>query len=331
MNAAEGAILEPPARTIIHHMPGHLPSDAHALLTILDFVRWGASRFNRAGLCFGHGTDNAIDEAAWLVGHALELPSDRLAEFATCRVTDAERAEIAALFDRRIGERRPTAYLTGRAWFAGIEFVVDEHVLVPRSPLAELLTDGFAPWMEPTHIGRVLDLCTGSGCIGLAAAVHLPEADVDLTDISPAALRVAAENRARLGLTERVGIIESDLFAGLDEQVYDVIVSNPPYVSAADMEALPTEFRHEPILALAGGDSGLDLVLRILRDAPDFLDEDGILVVEVGASAPALAARFPQVPFTWLDFTHGGDGVFLLRQPELLDFHADFAAAVAAR
>lgn len=311
-------------------MPPISPAETDSLLTIRDLVRWGASRFAAARLHFGHGTDNAIDEAAWLTADALHLPHDRLAEFGGCRVTGREREVIVGLIDRRVVERRPTAYLTGRAWFAGLEFIVNDAVLIPRSPIAELIRARFEPWMDPAHIGRVLDLCTGCGCIGLAVAAHLPEAEVDLTDISPAALRVAAENRALLDLEERVGIIESDLFAGLGEQVYDLIVSNPPYVSAADMEALPAEYRHEPTLALAGGDSGLDLVLRILRDAPDFLDEGGILVCEVGASAPALAERFPEVPFTWLDFAEGGDGVFLLHQDELLQYHDLFATAVAA-
>lgn len=311
-------------------MPAISPAETDALLTIRDLVRWGASRFSAARLHFGHGTDNAIDEAAWLTAHALHLPSERLGEFGECRVTEREREVIIGLLDRRVAERRPAAYLTGRTWFAGLEFSVTDQVLIPRSPLAELILTGFSPWMDPERIGRVLDLCAGCGCIGLAVAAHLPNAEVDLTDISPAALRIATENRARLGLADRVGIIESDLFAGLGDQVYDVIVSNPPYVSAADMDALPAEYRHEPALALAGGETGLDLVLRILRDAPDFLDEDGILVVEVGASAPALIERFVQVPFTWLDFAHGGDGVFLLRQDELVTYHAAFATAVAA-
>lgn len=307
-----------------------MPADIDALLTIEDFVRWGASRFNAAGLAFGHGTDNAFDEAAWLVAHALAMPPPRVAEFRTCRITAPERAAIAELFAQRIGERRPAAYLTGQAWFAGLEFVVNDNVMVPRSPLAELVTAGFAPWIEPERIGRVLDLCTGSGCIGLAAALHLPDADVDLADISPAALRVAAANRALHELEGRVRLIESDLFAGLDEQVYDLIVSNPPYVPADELEALPAEYRHEPRLAFAAGESGLDLVLRILRDAPDFLDEDGVLIVEVGSAAEALERRFPQVPFTWLDFEQGGDGVFVLHHPELVEHHPLFAKAVAA-
>jgi len=307
-----------------------MSAETAALETIQDFVRWGASRFGAAGLFFGHGTDNAFDEAAWLVAHALHMPPALVAEYRGCRVTDPERAAIIDLLGRRTDERRPAAYLTGRTWFAGLEFVVDEHVMVPRSPLAELLTDGFAPWIDPEHIDHVLDLCTGSGCIGIAAAMHLPDADVDLTDISPAALRVAARNRSLHGLDERVRIIESDLFAGLEEQGYDVIVSNPPYVGAAELESLPQEYQHEPELAFAAGETGLDLVLRILRDAPDFLDEHGILIVEVGNTAEALAERFADLPFTWLDFEHGGEGVFLLRRQQLVDYHPRFAEALAA-
>jgi ribosomal protein L3 glutamine methyltransferase len=307
-----------------------MPTETDALETIQDFVRWGASRFGEAGLYFGHGTDNAFDEAAWLVAHSLHMPPTRIGDFAGCRITETERAAVLELLDRRIDERRPAAYLTGRTWFAGLQFVVDDNVMVPRSPLAELVTDGFAPWADPARIGRVLDLCTGSGCIGIAAAMYLPDADVDLTDISPAALRVAARNRALHGLEERVRLIESDLFAGLDEQGYDVIVSNPPYVAAAELESLPAEYRHEPRLAFAAGETGLDLVLRILRDAPDFLAEDGILVVEVGNTAETLTERFPGLPCTWLDFERGGEGVFLLHRQELTDHHPLFAEALAA-
>lgn len=307
-----------------------MPDETDALLTIQDLVRWGASRFNEAALHFGHGTDNAFDEAAWLVAHALSLPPERLAAYGGCHVTGSERGAVVALHRRRLDERQPAAYLTGRTWYAGLEIAVDEHVMVPRSPLAELIVDGFSPWADAERIARVLDLCTGSGCIGLAAAVHLPEADVDLADISPAALRVAARNRAALGLDERVRIIESDLFASLDEAVYDVIVANPPYVAAAELESLPSEYRHEPRLAFAAGEHGLDLVLRILRDASDFLTDDGVLIVEVGSTAAALEERFPGVALTWLEFEHGGDGVFVLRRDELLEHHSLFANAVAA-
>lgn len=304
-------------------------SDTDDLLTIQDWVRWGACRFSEAGLHFGHGTDNAFDEAAWLVADALRMPPTRVSEYATCRLTRPEREAVAALLARRIDERCPAAYLTGRTWFAGLEMIVSDQVMVPRSPLAELIVDGFSPWTDPARVSRVLDLCTGSGCIGIAAAAYLPDADVDLADISPAALRVAMRNRALHGLEERVRIIESDLFATLDEGVYDVIVSNPPYVAAAELEALPAEYRHEPKLAFAAGESGLDLVLRILRDAPDYLADDGLLIVEVGNAAEALQDRFPDLHWTWLEFERGGDGVFLMRRQELTDAHALFAAAVA--
>ena len=307
-----------------------MPAETDTLTTIQDLVRWGASRFAAAGLFFGHGTDNAFDEAAWLVAEALHMPVQRVAEYRDCRVTASEHAAVMALLERRVVERRPAAYLTGRTWFAGLEFVVDDSVMIPRSPLAELIADGFAPWLEPERIGRVLDLCTGSGSLGIAVAAHLPDVDVDLADISPAALRVAARNRSLHGLEERVRLLESDLFAGIGEQGYDVIVSNPPYVSAAEIELLPPEYRHEPRLAFAGGETGLDLVLRILRDAPDYLDDEGILLVEVGNSAAALQQRFPTVPFTWLEFEHGGEGVFLLRQQQLIEFHPRFSEAVVA-
>jgi len=310
-----------------------MAADTDQLIHIQDLIRWGASRFGEAGLFFGHGTDNAFDEAVWLVAHALHLPIERIDAFRACRVTDSERAQVLALLERRIVERRPAAYLTGRAWFAGLELAVDEAVMIPRSPIAELISTGFAPWLEPEHIRRVLDLCTGSGCIGVAIAAHLPDTDVDLADVSPAALRVATRNRALHGLEERVRIIESDLFADIAEPgedgAYDLIVSNPPYVGAEEMEALPQEYLHEPRLALAAGESGLDLVLRILRDAPDYLAEDGRLVIEVGNTAAALEQRFPEVPFTWLTFEHGGDGVFLLSRGELAEHHPKFAEAVA--
>ncbi|MFP4076399.1 MAG: 50S ribosomal protein L3 N(5)-glutamine methyltransferase [Halochromatium sp.] len=300
------------------------------LLTIQDLVRWGACRFIEAGLHFGHGTDNAFDEAAWLVAHALGMPPALTADYSQCRVTRAEREAVTALLARRVDERRPAAYLTGRTWFAGLEMSVSDQVMIPRSPLAELISNGFAPWIDPAGVGRVLDLCTGSGCIGIAAAIHLPDADVDLADISPAALRVAMRNRSRHGLEERVRIIESDLFAAIDDEaVYDVIVSNPPYVAAAELDALPAEYRHEPQLAFAAGESGLDLVLRILRDAPDFLSDDGLLIVEVGSAAETLRDRFPELHWTWLEFEHGGDGVFLMHRQELVDAHPAFAKSVA--
>ena len=294
------------------------------LFTIQDFVRWGASRFNAEDLFFGHGTDNALDEAAHLVLHALHLPPDLSATYRECRLTYPERSQVAELLERRVSERKPAAYLTNRAWFAGLEFYVNENVLVPRSPLAELVEAGFDPWVDPEAVGRVLDLCSGSGCIGIACAVYLPEAEVDLADVSSKALEVASRNLARHRLEDRVRVLESDLFAGVGERQYDVIVSNPPYVSAAELATLAEEFRKEPQLGLAGGESGLDLVLRILCDAPDYLNEGGVLVVEVGNSAPELERRFPDLPFLWLDFERGGEGVFLIKREQLLEFHPLF-------
>ncbi|MGQ9659433.1 MAG: 50S ribosomal protein L3 N(5)-glutamine methyltransferase [Thermochromatium sp.] len=289
------------------------------LISIQDFVRWGASRFNAAGLHFGHGTDNALDEASLLVLGALNLAPNLPANFRDCRLTPAERVRICELIDRRISERVPAAYLIGRAWFAGLEFRIDPHVLVPRSPIAELVEVGFDPWIDADHIHRVLDLCTGSGCIGIAAAVYLPDADVDLVDISPEALAVARDNVARHGVGDRVRLFESDLFAALGDQRYDVIVSNPPYVSRAEFAALPAEYHNEPPLGLLAGEEGLEIVLRILDEAAAHLNEHGILVVEVGSALPALEARLPGVPFTWLEFERGGEGVFLLTREQLLE------------
>jgi ribosomal protein L3 glutamine methyltransferase len=310
-----------------------MPADTDALTTIDDLVRWGASRFAAAGVFFGHGTDNARDEAHWLVAHALHLPFELAAEYGGCHVTPSERETVLALLARRIDERRPAAYLTGSIRFAGMVFDVTDAVMIPRSPLAELIEQGFAPWAEPERVRRVLDLCCGSGCLGIAAAAYLPDAAVDLADISPAALAVAQRNCRRHGLEDRMRVLQSDLFAGIgsdEDDGYDVIVSNPPYVSTAEMETLPAEYRHEPALALVAGETGLDLVLRILRDAPDWLADDGILVVEVGNSAAALAAALPLVPFTWLEFDRGGEGVFTLDRAALAAHHDQFAEAVAA-
>lgn len=289
------------------------------LITIRDFVRWGASRFNEAGLFFGHGADNAIDEAAQLVLGGLHLEPGLPAAFHDCRLTPGERVTLCDLIERRLVERVPAAYLTGRAWFAGLEFDVDRHVLVPRSPIAELVETGFGPWLDPARIGRVLDLCTGSGCIGIATAAYLPDADVDLVDICAEALTVARRNVARHGVEDRVRVLESDLFASLGGNRYDVIVSNPPYVSRAELASLPVEYHGEPSLGLLGGEDGLDVVIRILGEADRFLTDDGILVVEVGSSAQTLDDRLPEVPFTWLAFERGGDGVFLLTREQLVE------------
>lgn len=299
------------------------------LETIVDFVRWGASCFNEAGLFFGHGTDNAVDESLFLVLHALHLKPGLPPELMQSRLIESEKREVADLIRRRVEERLPSPYLTHEAWFGGLPFYVDERVLVPRSPIAELIEGQFSPWIESEEVHSILDLCTGSGCIAIASAMAFPWAEVDAVDISSDAIEVAKINIERHRMQEHVTPIESDLFGSLEGKRYDLIVSNPPYVDAEDLAEMPEEFRREPELGLASGDDGLDITVRILSQATDYLTEKGSLVVEVGNSEAALVERFPDVPFIWLDFERGGEGVFLLHAETLLECRDQFLAALA--
>ncbi|OJW49985.1 MAG: ribosomal protein L3 N(5)-glutamine methyltransferase [Candidatus Accumulibacter sp. 66-26] len=288
------------------------------LLTLRDLLRFAVSRFNEAGLFFGHGSDNAWDEAAYLLLHTLHLPLDRLEPFLDARLTSGERESALRILERRIIERVPAAYLTNEAWLGEHRFYVDERVIVPRSFIAELLDEELAPWVEdPWAVGRVLDLCTGSGCLAILAAHAFPEARVDAVDISADALAVAARNVADYGLEERLRLVNADLFAGVQGERYDVIISNPPYVNAESVAALPEEYRREPEIALGSGHDGLDLTRRILAEAAGHLNPGGLLVVEIGHNRDDLEAAYPETPFTWLDTAAGDQYVFLLRREEL--------------
>ena len=287
------------------------------ITTVGDLIADVADKFAAGGLTYGHGTDNAEDEAAWLVFSVAGLSWGSGADVYSETVSDSDIQRINALAARRVHERRPLAYLLNEAWFAGLRFYVDERVLVPRSPIAELIHERFEPWVDPDSVHRILDLGTGSGCIAIAAAMAFEDAAVDAVDISADALAVAAINIEAHALGSRVTPIESDLFDGLGDRRYDLIIANPPYVDAEDMTSRAEEFRHEPSLGLASGKDGLDATRRILQQASRFLNDDGILVCEVGNSQPALEAAYPDVPFIWLTFEHGGAGVFLLNKHNL--------------
>lgn len=290
------------------------------LVTIMDYIRWASSQFNRAELTYGHGTENALDEAVALVSHALAIPHDVPAPMYQARLTDEEKSAVIELINKRINKRIPLPYLTNEAWFAGIPFYVDERVLVPRSPLAELIEQHFEPWLDLTNTpdSRFLDLCTGSACIAIACAMAFPESHVDAVDISRDALDVARINVKKYALEQQVSVIESDLFSALPEKRYNIIISNPPYVDETDMANLTEEFKHEPALGLEAGKQGLDIVTRILEKAANFLLPGGLLIVEVGNSAPALEQALPHIDFTWLEFERGGQGVFLLSYEQLM-------------
>ncbi|WP_311954656.1 50S ribosomal protein L3 N(5)-glutamine methyltransferase [Halomonas garicola] len=298
---------------------------AAGLPRLRDCVRWVTSEFHLAGLYYGHGTDSAWDEAVALTLGALHLPWDVDPAVLDATLLPVERARIVALARKRITRREPLAYLLGEAFFAGLAFNVDERVLIPRSPIAELIEDGFSAFFGDEPPARVLDLCTGSGCIGIATAQYLPTCEVTLTDLSREALAVAKENITRHDVGDRVRAVEADVFDGLAGQRFELIVANPPYVDAWDLATMPAEFRHEPALALGAGRDGLDIVRRMLREARGYLTDDGWLIVEVGNSDRHLEAAFPDVPFMWLEFERGGQGVFALSAAELDARAASFA------
>ncbi|TXH59501.1 MAG: 50S ribosomal protein L3 N(5)-glutamine methyltransferase [Thiothrix sp.] len=298
------------------------------LSSILDFIRWGASQFRAAELSFAHGMASALDEAAYLVLHTLHLPVDTPELYFASKLTQVEKQKVMDILERRIIERKPAAYLTHEAWFAGLPFYVDERVLVPRSPIAELIEKQFYPWIDETQVAHILDLCTGSGCIGIACAYAFPQAEVDLSDISTDAVTVAKINIERHGVSAQVQALESDLFTKLSGKRYDLIVSNPPYVDAAEIAEMSSEFQHEPLLGLAAGIDGLDKFHQILATAREHLTDHGILVVEVGNSQFALIEAYPTVAFQWLEFERGGDGIFLLTARQLDEYAEIFKAAV---
>ncbi len=302
---------------VSHTIRRRRPAPRKAVTTVKALIERSAKRLDKAGVFFGHGTDNAWDDAAALVWHALKLPDRVTPRTYERKVSAAGQAKVEALVGRRVRERIPAVYLTGQTWFAGIPFNVDSRVLIPRSPIAELIEQRFAPWIDPARVKSILDIGTGSGCIAIACAAAFPKAKVDGSDISPEALAVAATNVRRHRLGRRVRLVISNHFSELGGKTYDIIVSNPPYVGAQEMRSLPPEYGHEPRLALAAGKSGLDSVRVILSEAGRHLRPRGVLVVEVGNTEQAVRRAFPKLPFTWLDFERGGGGVFLLTAEQL--------------
>jgi ribosomal protein L3 glutamine methyltransferase len=292
--------------------------DTESLITLRDWLRFAVSRFNESRLFFGHGSDNAFDEAAYLILHTLHLPLDRLDPFLDASLTHDEADQVKTVIERRVRERLPAAYLTHEAWLAEHRFYVDERVIVPRSFIAELLPEQLAPWVEnPDDVTRALDLCTGSGCLAILTALAFPNATIDAVDLSQDALDVAQRNVADYGLQDRVELIASDLFTALDGRRYDLIISNPPYVNADSVAALPAEYQAEPALALGSGIDGLDATRQILAKAKSHLNPGGLLVVEIGHNRDVLEAAYPTLPFTWLDTESGDQFVFMLRQEDL--------------
>lgn len=297
-----------------HHEIGPLAE----LVTVRDWLRYAVSRFNRNKLFFGHGCTNAFDEAVWLIMHALDLPADRLEPFMDACILSEEREHLLALIDRRVDERIPTAYLTHEAWLNGFRFKVDSRVIIPRSFFAELLEGGFSPWVtDHERIGTALDLCCGSGCLAILMTQAFPEARIVAVDLSQDALAVARENVDDYGLNDRIELVRCDLFEGLADRRFDLIISNPPYVTDEAMRALPPEYLHEPHLALAAGIDGLDIVRRILAEARAHLNPGGLLAVEIGHNRKIVESAFPELPFTWLAADGGDDMIFILHAEDL--------------
>lgn len=294
------------------------------LFTPRDLIRWGASRFGAAGITFGHGSDNALDEAYHLVLHSLGLGFDLPDIYLEARLTSEERRDALALLQRRIDERQPAPYLTGEGWFAGLPFNVDSNVLVPRSPIAEIIEDEFQPWLDDREPLRILDLGTGSGVIAVACALAFPDAEVVGTDVSDEALAVARSNAERYEVSQRVHLVNSDLYEGLKGETFDLIVTNPPYVCTDELAGLAPEYRHEPDVAFSGGNDGLGLVEHLLLEAPQYLNDEGLMVIEVGHTCFALEQRWPEMPIEWVDLQRGGLGVGVLEAEDLTAW-AEFA------
>jgi len=306
-----------------------LTSVTNQLHTVADYCRYGATLFNQAELFYGHGSDNAFNDAYILVMYALSLPNDIDDSIMTCRLVESEKQNILALFSRRVEEQVPVAYITNVAYFAQLPFYVDERVLIPRSPIAELIENQFFPYIEANNAPkRILDLCTGSACIAIACASYFSDAEVDAVDLSVDALNVAQINIENHGLSEHVIPIKSDVFSGVEGQKYDLIVSNPPYVDQQDIDSLPQEYLHEPEMGLGSGEDGLDIVRVILAQSAQHLNPNGLLFCEVGNSQSHVKALYKNVPFTWLDFERGGHGVFMLSKAQLIEHAAVFVAAL---
>ena len=302
---------------------------AEQLHTVADYCRYGATLFNQAELFYGHGSDNAFNDAYILVMYALSLPNDVDDSIMTCRLVDSEKLNILALFSRRVEEQIPVAYITNIAYFAQLPFYVDERVLIPRSPIGELIENQFFPYIATNKAPkRILDLCTGSGCIAIACASYFAETEVDAVDLSVDALNVAQLNIENHGLCEQVIPIQSDIFSGVEGQSYDLIVSNPPYVDQHDIESLPQEYHHEPEMGLGCGEDGLDIVRVILAESAEHLNDGGLLFCEVGNSEVHVKALYKEVPFTWLNFERGGHGVFMLTKAQLVEYAAVFNSAL---